>query len=86
MIRISASNFLKKFAETLNRVVFGNERVVLHRHNQDVAVLLSYEDFKSLEEIEEMIDFRDAKKALAEAKEKGTISHEQLLVELGLGN
>ncbi len=48
----SASQFREKFAESLNRVIFGGERVILERHGKAVAALISIQDLKRLESLE----------------------------------
>jgi prevent-host-death family protein len=68
MTRISASKIREDFSDTLNRVAFGGERVVVHRNNKDVAALISMEDFAVLRrlvgEIEDRLDVKAALKAL----------------------
>lgn len=49
MIRIAVSRLRQNFAEAFNRVVFGGERVILHRHGRDLAVLISMEELARLE-------------------------------------
>lgn len=48
----SASKIREKFAESLNRVIFGGERVILERHGKAVAALISIQDLKRLESLE----------------------------------
>lgn len=59
------------FAETVNRVAYGGERIVLHRRGRNLAALIPLEDLALLEELEDRQDAEDAQKALAEAKAKG---------------
>ena len=66
MVRIPASRAREKFADILNEVAYAKERVVLHRHGKAVAVVVSVEDWKILEELEDRADLAAAKKALAE--------------------
>ena len=49
---LSASQVREKFAESLNRVIFGGERVILQRHGKAVAALISIQDLKRLESLE----------------------------------
>ena len=49
---LSASQLREKFAESLNRVIFGGERVILERHGRAVAALISIQDLKRLESLE----------------------------------
>jgi len=64
MIHIPVSEFKNEIAETLNRVVYAGERVLLQRHGKDVAALVSMKELKILEELEEMEDQIDLKAAL----------------------
>ena len=75
-----------QLAETLNRVAYQGERIVLERRGKGVAALVSMEDLAALERMEDEIDAREAKKALDEMKRKGLkpIPWEQVKAELGL--
>ncbi len=63
----SASKIREKFAESLNRVIFGGERVILERHGKAVAALISIQDLRRLESLEgdqssEFVEGRAAEK------------------------
>lgn len=79
--RISASQARSEFAETLARVQHQKERLVLRRHNKDVAALVSMEDLRLLELIEDRLDRKAARAARAE---EGAVRWEDLKAELGL--
>jgi prevent-host-death family protein len=49
---LSASQVREEFAESLNRVAFGGERVILQRHGKPVAALISISDLRRLEALE----------------------------------
>ena len=74
----------KQFAETINRVGFGKERVALTRHGKAVAALVPIEDLQLLAALEDRVDLEEARAALAEAKAEGTTPWEQVKAELGL--
>ncbi|HMD85022.1 MAG TPA: type II toxin-antitoxin system prevent-host-death family antitoxin [Terriglobia bacterium] len=59
------------FAETVNRVAYGGERIVLHRRGRNLAALIPLEDLALLEELEDRQDAEEARKTLAEARVKG---------------
>jgi prevent-host-death family protein len=84
MTRVAASDLRKDCAEIINQVMYRHERVILQRHGKDAAVLISLDDLALLEAIEDQIDLQDARAALAEAQEKGTIAWDDLKAELGL--
>ena len=84
MTRINASEVREDFAEVLNRVAYRGERIVVHRRGKDVVALVPVDDVALLQALEDRIDLEDARKALAEAKTKGTVRWEALKTELGL--
>ena len=69
MVHIPVSEFKNEIAETVNRVVYGNERVLLQRHGKDVAALISMKELKVLEDMEQREDEMDAEEALKALKE-----------------
>ncbi len=69
MIRQSASDVRKDFAEALNRVAFGGERIVLHRRGKDVAVLVPIADLELLEQIEDVLDAEEAVRRISDPNE-----------------
>lgn len=72
MTEITTAEARDKLAELVNRVAYGRERVTITRRGKALAVLVPVEDAEALEAIEDRIDLREARKALAEAKVKGT--------------
>ena len=84
MARLAAGQVRKSFADTLNRVAYGKERLVLHRRGKNVAAMVPVEDLALLEELETRLDLEEVRAALAETRKKGTISWEKLKAELGL--
>lgn len=81
-LRRAASEIRGDFADTLNRVAFGGERVLIHRHGKDLAALVSVEDLELLRRLEDEVDLKKAKAALAEDPE-GT-SWAKVRKQLGL--
>lgn len=68
---------------TLVRVSHG-ERVVLRQGKKAVAAVVSLEDLRRLQKLEDEEDISDARAALKEAEKKGTIPWETVKTELGL--
>ena len=81
MPTLEASDVRQELSNTLNRVAFAGERVVINRHGKQVAALVSVEDLEFLLAAEQQIDLAAAKKAL---KEKGSIPWAELKRKLGL--
>lgn len=84
MAHLPASKAREGFADTINRVAFGKERVVLRRRGKDIAALVPMADLRLLEELEDRIDPVDARAALAETKKKGAKPLDAILKDLGL--
>jgi prevent-host-death family protein len=79
---ITTADARKNFAEIVNTVAYGKEPVVLTRRGQEIAALISIEELRLLQKIEDYIDIEDAKKALEEPGEN--ISADEFWKELGL--
>jgi prevent-host-death family protein len=73
-----------QFSEIINRAAFGKERVTLTRRGKEIVAVVSIEDVKLLEALEDKIDLEEARSALAEAKKKGTVSWDKIKKDLGL--
>lgn len=67
MIRLPVSAVREALSDTLNRVAFGGERIVIHRHEKDVAVLISAEEYARLREMENAAYLAAAQRAVAES-------------------
>lgn len=84
MTHLPASKAREGFSDTINRVAFGKERVVLRRRGKDIAAVVPIDDLRLLEELEDRIDLVDARAALAETKKKGAKPLDTILKELGI--
>ena len=87
MTRLNVSKAREGFPEVVNRAAYGKERTIVSRRGKDLAAVIPIEDLRLLERLaqEEMdrIDLEDARVALKEAKQKGTIPLRDLIRELG---
>ena len=81
MTHMSVTKARSEFAEIVNRVAYGHERIVITRRGKNVVALVPAEDLDLLEELEDRMDIEAAEKAL---KEGGTIPWEKVRAELGL--
>ena len=70
MNRVAVGAARQDLAETLNRVAYKGERVVLHRRGRDVAAVVPLEDLRRLEDLEDREDVTAARRALADPNEK----------------
>lgn len=79
---LSATEARDGLGETLNRVAYGKERVVVSRRGKPIAVLVPLEDLALLEQLEDEVDLDAARSALAESEER--IPYDDVRRELGL--
>jgi prevent-host-death family protein len=68
MASVSVAEARETLAETLNRVTYRGERVVIQKRGKPVAALVPVEDLRLLEQLEDRLDLEAARQALAEAK------------------
>ena len=68
MGRLSATELKKELSEAINRVQYQGERIILHRRDKDACVLVSLDDLKLLQAIEDRLDARDAEEALKDPR------------------
>ena len=79
---ISTADARKHFAHVINKVAYAKDPVILTRRGKPLAALVSMEDLKLLEELEERLDIEDAWRAREEPGEN--IPWEKLREELDL--
>ncbi len=84
MVRIPTVKARDEFSDLVNRVAYGKERVVLTRRGKPLAAVVPLEDVELLERLEDRIDLDEARAALAEARDGGTVSWEEIKAEIGL--
>jgi len=85
-MQIGVAEIRNNLADTLNRVAYAGERVILERRGIGVAAIVSMEDLALLEALEDREDVRAARRALAELKRKGgkTVPLEEIRKRLGM--
>ena len=67
----TATEARENFSEILGIVEYGKERVVLLRNKKKAAAVISMEDLELLEALEDQLDVKEAREAIARAKKKG---------------
>ena len=70
-----------KLADTINRVAYSGERVILERRGRGVAALVSMDDLAILEALEDQADVRAALKA---RRQKGQVPLSAVKARLGM--
>jgi prevent-host-death family protein len=84
MDSVNTTEARENLAEILNRVAYGKDRVRIARRGKVLAAIVPIEDLEALERLEDEIDLREAKKALADVKKNGAIPWEEAKEDLGL--
>lgn len=84
MTSVTAKQLKDSPAEVLGRVQYGHERVAITRHGKEVAAVVSIEDARLLDRLEDVLDIHDALIAIEEAEREGTISLSELRKKLGV--
>lgn len=84
MTKLKISEARKEFAELINRVAYGDERIILERSGKELAAVIPIGDLELLEAIEDHIDLDEAKKALADPKNRKPAAWRKVKKELGL--
>lgn len=65
-ITISTAEARKNFAEIVNQVAYGHEPVILTRHGEKIAALVTMEELELIQRIEDHVDIQDAMQSLSE--------------------
>ena len=82
MSSTTAAKARQNFSEIVSQAAYGKERIVLTRRGKELAAVIPIEDLRILEELEDEIDLREAKKALADVKKHGTVPWDQVKKKL----
>lgn len=83
-VSIDTSVARDSLSDTLNRVSYAKERIIIRRHGKDLAAIVPIEDLIILEDLEDLLDLEEARVALAEAGEMGTIPWDKVKKDLDL--
>jgi prevent-host-death family protein len=68
MKKLEATKARQEFADTLNRVAYGHDRIVLQRHGKSVAAVVPVDDLDLIKRCEEEEAARTRKKAARSRK------------------
>ncbi len=83
MATVTAKDLKEHSSDVLGRVQYGKERIAITKNGKEVAVVVSLEDARLLDELEDILDGHDALAAIAEAEREGTISLADFRARLG---
>jgi PHD/YefM family antitoxin component YafN of YafNO toxin-antitoxin module len=85
MTTVSVTDLRDHLPDRIDDVRFTKERILVRRHKKDVAALVSVEDARLLEALEDLIDLDAARAALADYERDGaSMTVEAFRKELGL--
>jgi prevent-host-death family protein len=84
MPSMSSVEARNRFANVINRVAYGKERVILTRRGEELVAVVPVEDVRLLEELQDRLDLEDARAALADADAEGTVPWGKIKADLGL--
>ena len=73
----------EEFADLINRVSNGKDRVILTRRGKEVAVVIPIDDLQLLQESQDKHDVREAIDALKEVRHIGAVTWEVFKEESG---
>jgi prevent-host-death family protein len=82
---VSLTELRESLPDTIGRVAHGKERLLIKRHNRPVAAVVSMDDVRLLEMLDDMLDLEAAAEALEEIASGGDLkSAAEFRKELGL--
>ncbi|MEA5617488.1 type II toxin-antitoxin system Phd/YefM family antitoxin [Cronbergia sp. UHCC 0137] len=76
---ISASEARANFPDIMNRAEYSRERILIQRHGKPAVAIISIEDLKLLEAIEDAIDSAKLRRAIEE--NTGFITIEEIIAK-----
>ena len=68
MTRIGVSDARDHLSEVVDRARYTQERVVLTKHGREVGAIISIDDLKLLEMLEDQLDIKAARQALEDSQ------------------
>jgi prevent-host-death family protein len=80
---MTVSEARQDFADLVNRVAYGKERVTVVRRGRDVVAIVPMSDVLLLEAIEDELDLAAAQEALADAGKTPNVPWAELRAKLG---
>jgi prevent-host-death family protein len=69
-MKVEATQARNTFAEMVNRVRYGADRVIIQRRGKPVAAVVPVEDLRLLELLEDHLDIEAARRALADPRNR----------------
>ncbi|MDE2991818.1 MAG: type II toxin-antitoxin system Phd/YefM family antitoxin [Chloroflexota bacterium] len=82
MIEVRVSDARRDFSEHINRVAYGNERIVFTRHGKGVVALVSVADAEILQRLEDAADLAIVRERLEDGDASEYIPHDKVVADL----
>lgn len=82
MIKVSVSDARRNLSEHVNRVAFGDERIVFTRHGKGLVALVPIADAELLQRLEDESDLEIARQRLTDTDPSDYIPHEEIEAEI----
>jgi len=71
--KISTADARNQFAEVINQVTYRGVRIILTKHDKEVAAVIPIADLEKLALLEQSMDLDEAKESLRDAETNGGI-------------
>lgn len=85
---LSCREIKDHMAEILNRVAYNRKRYKIARHNKEMAIIISIEEWEAIEKIlqklEDEEDMQEGLLALKEIEEQGSVPFDEMKKRVGL--
>ena len=85
---LSCREIKDHMSEILNRVAYNHKRYKIARHNKEMAIIISIEEWEAIEKIlqqlEDQEDIQESLQALKEIEEEGSVSFDEMKKRVGL--
>ena len=82
MIEVRVSDARRNLSEHVNRVAYGDERIVFTRHGKGLVALVPIADAELLQRLEDESDVEIARQRLKDTDPSDYIPHEEIEAEL----
>lgn len=83
MTRMGVSDAREHLGDVVDRARYTQERVVLTKRGREVGAIISIDDLKLLEMLEDQLDIKEARLALEESQGE-RVSYDEVRKKLGL--
>jgi len=88
MKTLSCREIKDHMADILNKVAYNHKRYKIARHNKEMAIIISIEEWEAIEKILQQVeneeDVQEAFLALKEVEERGAVSFNEMKKRVGL--